>query len=108
MIKKINEDGEGASGLSTLADVPGMGDVKTPGPLDPLPAPPPGMEPAGSGDAYPALFTPSVFKLPMRKEAKHERRIMNFDDFLKVINYKTHDGHGQYGHGQNIVNTNNS
>lgn len=46
-------------------------------------------------------FTPSLYKAPMGK-AKHERRIMDFNTFLERINYRTHDGILQKGHGQNL------
>ena len=35
--------------------------------------------------------------------AKHERRIMDFPQFLKRINYQTHDDTLQKGHGQNLT-----
>ncbi len=86
----LNEDGEGA--MTSLVDVPKMGDVNPPVT--------PGMDKSGSGDTFPGLFRPSTFKMPMKK-GKHTRRIMDFDEFLKRINYATHDGDTQYGSGKN-------
>jgi len=60
----------------------------------------PGIEKAEK--KYPR-FTPSTFKLPLEKKAKHERRIYDFEGFLKLINYKTHDNNTQNGHGQNLT-----
>lgn len=74
-------------------------DVKTPPPVDKNPALPPGY-PAASLKREP--MTPSLYKAPMGK-AKHERRLMNFDEFLQRINYRTHDGILQKGHGQNLT-----
>ena len=99
---KILEDAQ----MTTLGDVPGMGNVKAPTSADTNPAVPPGMDKAGSGDTYPDLFRPSTFKLPMKKKAKEERRIMTWDDFLKRINYQTHDSVLQRGHGQNLTGKN--
>ena len=74
-------------------------DVKTPPPLDKNPNLPSGY-PAASPKRAP--MTPSLYKAPMRK-GKHERRFMNFEEFLQRINYKTHDGVLQKGHGQNLT-----
>jgi hypothetical protein len=59
---------------------------------------PPGMDKVNKE----ITFTPSLFKLPMGK-AKNERRVYDFEKFLKIINYKTHDGITQKGHGQNLT-----
>ena len=58
---------------------------------------------SGSGDKFDNAITPSLFKMPMSKERKHDRRIMDFEKFLKAINYRTHDGVLQKGHGQNLT-----
>jgi hypothetical protein len=50
-------------------------------------------------------FTPSLFKLPMGKQ-KDERRVYDFSEFLKIINYKTQDEILQKGHGQNLTGKN--
>jgi hypothetical protein len=71
--------------------------INAPSVLDKNPAIPPGVEPASKEPS----FTPSLFKAPMGK-AKHERRIMDFQKFLTVINYRTHDDTLQKGHGQNL------
>jgi hypothetical protein len=74
-------------------------DVKTPPQIDKNPQVPPGYE-ASTGKRPP--MTPSLYKAPMGK-AKNERRLMNFDQFLDRINYRTHDGVLQKGHGQNLT-----
>ena len=53
-------------------------------------------------DKYPE-FTPSVFKLPGKKAKDAKRRLYDFDDFLKMINYRTHSDTPQNGHGQNLT-----
>ena len=63
--------------------------------------PNPGMEKAEK-NVMGKVYTPSVHKFPMGK-ATNERRIYDFNGFLKVINYKTHDGIEQKGHGQNLT-----
>ncbi len=50
-------------------------------------------------------FTPSLFKLPMGKK-KDEKRVYDFNQFLKIINYKTQDDILQKGHGQNLTGKN--
>jgi hypothetical protein len=75
-------------------------DVKTNTPLDKNPSVPSGYQKA-SGKREP--ITPSLFKMPMSNKQKHERRIMDFNDFLERINYKTHDDTIQKGHGQNLT-----
>lgn len=70
---------------------------------DITPGIPPGIEKAG--DKPLSKFTPSLFKLPMGK-AKQERKVFDFEQFLKIINYKTHDGITQKGHGQNLTGKN--
>ena len=74
-------------------------DVKTPPQTDKNPSVPPGYVEA-SPKREP--ITPSLFKAPMGK-AKHERRLMDFDQFLDRINYRTHDDTLQKGHGQNLT-----
>jgi hypothetical protein len=61
----------------------------------------PGMEKAEK-NVMGNVYTPSIHKFPMGK-AKNERRVYDFDGFLKIINYKTHDGIEQKGHGQNLT-----
>lgn len=85
-----------------FSDKPNTVDVKKPSPIDELPAPPPGTDKAKKGNPYGA-FTPSIFKIPMEKAKKTERRVMDFEDFLKRINYQTHDSVLQKGHGQNLA-----
>ena len=78
--------------------------VKDPnGVVEDIPAPPPGMEKADPKESYPKTFRPSLFKLPMRKTGVNERHIMDFNEFLQRINYRTHDGILQKGHGQNLT-----
>jgi hypothetical protein len=99
-LDKIDESNGSFSGATrvTVSNVEGMGDV-TP--------PPPGGVDKGSGDAFPSLFTPSTFKLPGSKKRKNERRIMDFEQFLKRINYRTHDDDTQTGLGKNPPSKNN-
>ena len=54
-----------------------------------------------SSDKYPEI-TPSTFKFPGKK-AKNTRRVYDFNDFLKIINYRTHSSDTQNGHGQNLT-----
>lgn len=73
-----------------------------------IPNPPSGINKAkpGIAEKYPGQFRPSCFKMPMNKKRIHERKIMDFAQFLKTINYRTHDGQSdgstQRGHGQNL------
>lgn len=75
---------------------------------DVIPEPPGGVDKAkpGSTDKYPEIFKPSLFKTPMHKSV-HERRILDFEGFMKRLNYRTHDGQSdettQRGHGQNLT-----
>ena len=71
--------------------------VDAPPVVDRNPSLPPGYPEASKRPA----ITPSLYKAPMGK-AKHERRIMDFETFLHRINYRTHDGIIQAGHGQNL------
>ena len=84
------------------SDVPVTKDVKTPPPVVETPDAPPGYIHADKRKA-PGFFTPSLFKRPGDKEAKRERRTMDFNEFLKRINYRTHDSILQRGHGQNLT-----
>ena len=68
---------------------------------DVTPTPPPGVD-KSTNNNYPK-FRPDLFKIPMQKAAPTERRIMDFEGFLKTINYATHDGTLQTGHGQNLT-----
>jgi hypothetical protein len=61
----------------------------------------PGTEKAGKSP-FDHVYTPSIHKFPMGK-AKNETRVYNFDQFLKMINYRTHDDTLQKGHGQNLT-----
>lgn len=69
---------------------------------DPTPPPPGGID---KSEKYPR-FTPDLFKLPMKKTGVNKRHIMDFEEFMKRINYRTHDGQSdestQRGHGQNL------
>ena len=47
------------------------------------------------------IYTPQLHKFPMSTNSKNERRIFDFEQFLKKINYHTHDEVLQKGHGQN-------
>jgi len=86
-----------------ITDVPPISkDVKTPVVVDETPAPPPGYVHADKRKD-PTFFTPSLFKRPGDAKAKSERRIMDFSEFLKRINYRTHDDVLQAGHGQNLT-----
>jgi hypothetical protein len=67
---------------------------------DPMPNTPPGVDKAKP--AKEIQFKPSLFKMPMH-DATHDRRLMDFNEFLERINYKTHDGILQKGHGQNLT-----
>ena len=91
-----------------ISDVPpAKADVKTPPPVVDTPEPPPGYVHADKRNP-PGFFTPSLFKRPGDKTAKSEKRIMDFPEFLKRINYQTHDGTTQHGHGQNLGSGKNS
>lgn len=79
----------------TDGKIPASADNKT-DTKDVLQEIPPGMKKATDKVA----ITPSLFKLPGGK-AKHERRIYDFGQFMKIINYKTHDGDTQFGKGKN-------
>lgn len=70
---------------------------------DITPGIPPGIEKAGEKPL--SKFTPSLFKIPGQK-GKHDRTVYDFQQFLKIINYKTHDGTLQKGHGQNLTGGN--
>lgn len=74
-------------------------DVKTPPQTDKNPSVPPGYK-ESTGKREP--ITPSLFKMPMSDKRKHDRRLMDFEEFLKRINYRTHDDITQRGHGQNL------
>jgi hypothetical protein len=50
----------------------------------------------GSGDNFKEAITPSLFKMPGKK-SKHLRRVKDYNDFLKVMNYKTHSGNPTTG-----------
>lgn len=76
-------------GFATLDNTQKAGDV--------IPPPPPGVKGEGSGDQFPSLFKPSILKLPMQKAETVKRRVMDYDGFLKAINYRTHDGAVQNG-----------
>jgi len=84
------------------SDVPVTKDVKTPPPVAPTPPPPPGYVAADKRNE-PGMFTPSLFKRPGDAKAKRDRRVMDFGEFLKRINYHTHDEILQKGHGQNLT-----
>lgn len=58
-----------------------------------------GMEPAKKS-VIANVFTPNVHKFPMGT-GKNVRKSLSFDEFLKIINYKTHDGDVQNGSGRN-------
>lgn len=77
-----------------------MEDVKVPPPVTKEPMIYPGFLPAPKKKEP---LIPDLFKLPMSKVQKHERRLMDFDDFLKRIVYRTHDATLQAGHGQNLT-----
>jgi hypothetical protein len=84
------------------SDVPVTKDVKTPPPVVPNPEVPPGYVAANKRNE-PGMFTPSLFKRPGDKKAKSDRKLMDYSEFLKRINYHTHDGILQKGHGQNLT-----
>jgi hypothetical protein len=69
---------------------------------DVIPHVPPGILSAKKEDP---TFTPSLFKLPMGKQ-KDVRRVYDFNEFLKIINYKTQPEITQDGHGQNLTGKN--
>lgn len=81
--------------------IPG-GSIDAPPVADTTPSPPPGVDKTKPGK-YPEVFRPSLFKMPMNKERVHDRRIMDFKEFLKRLNYRTHDDTLQAGHGQNLT-----
>jgi hypothetical protein len=62
---------------------------------DLIPPPPSGISKGKN------FIKPSLYKPPMGK-SEHSRRIMSWDQFLKSINYRTHDSIFQRGHGQNL------
>lgn len=74
-------------------------DIKKKMPDDPNPPPPGGMV---KGIKSGFDFRPDLYQAPMGKKKEHKRRILDFQQFLKTINYKTHDGRTQDGHGQNL------
>jgi hypothetical protein len=86
----------------TPSDKPVTKDVKTPSPVVPNPEVPPGYVKADKRKD-PGFFTPSLFQRPGDKKAKRDRRIMDYGEFLKRINYQTHDDTLQKGHGQNLT-----
>ena len=77
-------------------------DNKVKMPTDVTPDVPPGYVHADKRKD-PGFFTPSLFKRPGDDKAKNERRIMDFNEFLKRINYATHDDTTQNGHGSNLT-----
>ena len=56
---------------------------------DVTPPPVPGYEKADK-DVNKNVFTPNVHKFPMGK-GKNQRKVYTFEEFLKMINYRTHD-----------------
>jgi hypothetical protein len=81
-----------------VSDVPPISkDIKTPSPKDKVFPPPPGYLKSNNS----TIYTPSVFKLPGSNKRKNERRVLDFNEFLNRINYRTHDGITQDGHGAN-------
>ena len=74
-------------------------DLKVPPRVDKAPLLPSGY--LGSNSNREPLI-PDLFKVPMRKQQKHERRLMDFDEFMKRINYRTHDDTLQDGRGSNL------
>ena len=98
--EKVSTDSKKDTPIS-LSDVPVTKDVKTPPQVDHTPDPPPGYVHSDKRKD-PGFFTPSLFKRPGDKKAKSERRIMDFNEFLKRINYKTHDSVLQTGSGKNL------
>lgn len=81
-----------------ISDVPPISkDNKIPSPKDTMFPPPPGYLKSEKSTVY----TPSLFKMPGSNKKKDDRRIMDFNEFLKRINYRTHDEVDQKGHGQN-------
>lgn len=99
-VEATNEAAKTKTGFTVHKEdeTPATKSVDEPPVLDKDPKAPGGIEATKKEPA----FTPSLYKAPMGK-AKHDRRIMDFDQFLKVINYKTHDGILQKGHGQNLT-----
>ena len=77
-------------------------DNKIKSPVDNTPTPPPGYVHSDKRKE-PGFFTPSLFKRPGDKKGKNERRLMDFGEFLKRINYQTHDDVLQKGHGSNLT-----
>ena len=77
-------------------------DVKKPSPVVENPEIPPGYIKSDKRKD-PGFFTPSLFRRPGDDKSKSERRVMDFEEFLKRINYRTHDGILQKGHGQNLT-----
>lgn len=80
---KIFEEGN----FGTLTDTSGMGDVNPPLPVGVDAAKPSDF---GSGDKFDSI-TPSIFKRSDMKKGIRSSRSMSFDDFLKSIDYQTHD-----------------
>jgi hypothetical protein len=70
--------------------------------VDDQDSPPPGGMEKGVKSGFD--FRPDLYKAPEGKKKEHKRRILDFEGFLKRINYKTHDGTEQHGHGQNLKN----
>ena len=85
-----------------VSDVPPAAkDDKTPPPADDKVKPVPGTIQSDKRKD-PGFFTPSLFKRPGDTKIKSERRLMDFEEFLKRINYRTHDSVIQNGHGSNL------
>ena len=98
IVKKI----EAKPDAVKVSDKPGIVDVKKPSPVVENPEVPPGY-PESDKRKDPGFFTPSLFKRPGDDKVKKERRLMDFAEFLKRINYRTHDDTLQKGHGQNLT-----
>lgn len=73
--------------FASLSDTSGMGDVNPPLPVGVDAAKPSDF---GSGDKFDSI-TPSLFKRSDQKKGISSQRSMTFEDFLKSINYQTHD-----------------
>lgn len=76
------------SEFASLETTPGMGDIHPP--IEDTNPDLPGGYTEGSGDSFDSIFTPSLLKFPMGKEKKERRIFVDFNEFLRRINYRTH------------------
>lgn len=101
--EELEERGLFEDNFGGLGTVPGMGTPVAPTAPISQPNIPAAEKGTGTGDIHDKSITPSLFKMPGKAGSKHVRHVFDFKDFLKAINYRTHDGILQKGHGQNLT-----